>query len=128
MPASAWRQLLAGWPWFRGAGRFPIAAYSEFMPPPRLGRKPYGGPDSFLVPERDPHGWRVTEFEERFELRPGLETLGHQIVSALVHLGRGQNAHGISKAKLIDNPYWPDELAERAGKLAHERFVTLLPL
>ena len=25
MPASAWKQLLAGWPWFRGDGRYPLA-------------------------------------------------------------------------------------------------------
>ena len=43
MPAQGWKRLLAGAPWFRGAGNYPIAAYSEFMPPPRLGPKPYDG-------------------------------------------------------------------------------------
>ena len=35
MTLSGWKQLLDGIPWFRGAGSYPIAAYSEFMPPPR---------------------------------------------------------------------------------------------
>src|SRR5262245_29797270 len=128
MPASAWKQLLAGWPWFRGDGRYPLAAYSEFMPPPRLGRRAYCGPDSFLVSEDDSCGWRVMEYEEHFELRPGLETLAQQIVGALVHLGRGTPAHGISRLKLTDNAYWPAELAEHAGKLPHERYILLMPL
>ena len=37
-------------------------------------------------------------------------------------------AHGISRARLADNPYWPPELADRAGTLAHERYVVLAPL
>ena len=41
MPKSGWEQLLAGAPWFQDNGKFPIAAYSEFIPPPRLGIKPY---------------------------------------------------------------------------------------
>src|SRR5262249_61317168 len=61
-------------------------------------------------------------------LRPGLEALAQQIVGALVHLGRGTAAHGISRLKLIDNAYWPAELAEHAGKLPHERYVLLTPL
>src|SRR5437762_2126388 len=37
MPTRGWKQLVAGWPWFRGEGSYPLPAYSEFMPPPRLG-------------------------------------------------------------------------------------------
>src|SRR5579872_2676373 len=61
MALSGWKKLLAGAPWFRGEGRFPIAAYSEFMPPPRAGLKPYGadGPPPFA--DADPWGWPVTE-------------------------------------------------------------------
>src|SRR5262249_2811337 len=47
---------------------------------------------------------------------------------ALVHLGEGRPAHGISKAKLANNPYWPRQLAQRAGKLAHERYLVLMSL
>src|SRR6266550_1231501 len=128
MPMPGWKQLLAGWPWFRGEGSYPVAAYSEFMPPPRLGRKAYTADDLLLHDERDPLGWHVTEYEEAFELRPGLDRIAHQIVGALVHLGNGRPAHGIAKPKLTDNPYWPPELAEQAGKLNHERYIVLMPL
>ena len=59
---------------------------------------------------------------------PGLEHLAGQLVRALEHLGNGRPAHGIARAKLEGNPYWPDELAERAGRLAHERYVVIAPL
>ncbi len=57
-----------------------------------------------------------------------MEHLAQQIVKALARLGSGEPAHGIARGKLVDNPYWPPELAERAGKLSHERYVVLLPL
>jgi hypothetical protein len=128
MPTEGWKQLVAGWPWFDGQGRYPIPAYSEFMPPPRLGRRAYGGTDPVLFAEDDRWGWHVTEYEEALQLQPGLERLAKQIVGALVHLGSGGSAHGISHGKLENNPYWPDDLAKHAGKLAHERYVVLMPL
>ncbi len=36
MPKTGWQRLVAGTSWFRSPGRYPIPAYSEFMPPPRL--------------------------------------------------------------------------------------------
>ena len=62
------------------------------------------------------------------ELRPGLEQVGRQLVEALVRLARGRPGHGIAPKKLLDNPYWPLRLAEKAGQLPHERFVVLAPL
>ena len=128
MPGAGWKALVEGFPWFLGAGRYPIAAYSEFMPPPRLGLKPTGTPEPPSFEDSDPVGWPVTEYEEHWELRPGLEAIARQVLRAMVRLGEGGPAHGIARAKLVDNPYWPPELAVRAGSLAHERFVTLLPL
>jgi hypothetical protein len=128
MPAPGWKQLLDGAPWFRGEGAFPITAYSEFMPPPYLGCKPYGTPDGIPVIGDDPWGWNVTEYEETLELRPGLENLARQLLSCLMRLGRGRSAHGISRPKLANNPYWPSELAEQAAALKHERYVVILPL
>src|SRR5437764_13991786 len=128
MPTSAWSRLLAGWPWFRGEGAFPIPAYSEFLPPPRLVRKPYGPFVSLANPmnsaggEADPWGWPVTEYERALEVRPALERLGGHVVTALGHLGAGRPAHGIARIKLTENPYWPAELAGRAGRLRHERY------
>src|SRR5262249_26948040 len=84
--------------------------------------------DPVLFHADDPWGWHVTEYEEALELRPGLENVARQVVGSLVHLGCGKAAHGIAKKKLHGNPCWHDELAARAGKLAHERYVVLLPL
>lgn len=38
MAKHGWHQLLDGAPWFEKEGAYPIAAYSEFIPPPRRGR------------------------------------------------------------------------------------------
>jgi hypothetical protein len=128
MATSAWKAMLKGWPWFRGADSYPIAAYSEFMPPPRLGRRPYSPVNLPMFVDADPHGWPVTEYEEAFELQPGLHHIARQVVNSLEHLGHGRSAHGIAQGKLTDNPYWPPELAKHAGSLAHERYLTLMPL
>src|SRR5262249_62258522 len=101
MPAAGWKQLLAGAPWFRGPNKYPIAAYSEYMPPPRLGRKAYDGfIDPVLFRPDDPWGWQVTEYEEALELRPGLENVARQIVGALAPLGQGQPAHAMGHNKI----------------------------
>jgi hypothetical protein len=98
------------------------------MPPARLGRKAYGDVEPFLFSDADPWGWHITEYDEFTRLRPGLEIIGRQVVHSLVHLGNGQAAHGIAANKLADNPYWPDALAEHAGRLKHERYLVFLPL
>src|SRR5262245_37858900 len=52
---TGWHQLIPDAPLFRGPGRFPLDAYSEFLPPPLLGWKPYGDepPDSQLFDPED---------------------------------------------------------------------------
>jgi hypothetical protein len=128
---SGWKKLVAGYPWFRCKGRYLIPAYSEFMPPPHLGYKPYGKPDSRILREDDPCGWRITEMEEEYELRPGIDHIGQQIMKNIIKLGKGQPEHFISGhggENLRNNPYWPAELANSAGKLLHERYIALLPL
>ncbi|HEV3021732.1 MAG TPA: hypothetical protein VGX76_04675, partial [Pirellulales bacterium] len=127
MPKRGWKQLVLDQARDLGEGKSPIAAYSEFMPPPRVGRKPYGAIDSLLFADDDPWGWHVTEYEEAFELRPGLKHLAEKLVSSLQHLGCGEPAHGVSKSKLADNPYWPEEL-QASGARSHERYVLLMPL
>jgi hypothetical protein len=123
-----WDRLLAGYPWHRGAGAYPIAAYSEFLPPPRLGLLPYGTLRLGLAPPPDLASWPVTEHEEAFELVPGLEHVAEQVVSRVARLGRGEANHGVSPQVLEDNPYWPARLAGRAGRLPWERYVSLLSL
>ncbi len=130
-PPTGWHRMLEGYPWFEGQGGFPLPAYSEFMPPPRLRRRPYGAEDHTPFADDDPFGWIVPEVEEEYELQPGMQSLAQQIVSELAELGQGKPAHRIAghqRRNLADNPYWPPELAARAGNLPHERYVTLLPL
>jgi hypothetical protein len=122
---------MEGFPWLEGKGSFPLPAYSEFMPPPRLGRKPYGERESLPFSDDDPYGWAVTEIEEEYELRPGLEHLAVEIVGALVRLGRGKPEFRIPGHKgrnLIDNPYCPPEFLAQTGKLTREHYVVFLPL
>lgn len=125
-----WKQLIADYPWFKGVGSYPLPAYSEFMPPPRVGRTPYGSMDTTFSAD-DPYGWTVSEKEQSYELSPGLANIAKQLLGQLIELGRGMPAHhiaGHNRRNLQDNPYWPPEIAARAGKLDHERYVTLLPL
>src|SRR6516225_2579551 len=79
-----WRALTHGFPWFDGAGRFPLPAYSEFMPPPRLGMSPYGGVDPALFAENDPCGWRVQEVDEVHQIQPGLQDVADQVMRHLL--------------------------------------------
>ena len=98
---AGWDKLLQGYPWFSGKGQYPIPAYSEFMPPPRFGRSPYGEIDtSHFIPD-DPFGWYG---------KPAYNIAGQ----------KGRN--------LTNNPYWPPELEARAGKLPHEQYVVFLPI
>src|SRR5271157_4210913 len=99
------------------------------MPSPRFGRSPYGEIDTEHFMKDDPSGWYVSEIEEELELQPGLAMLANQIVKQLVELGEGKPAFSISgqmERNLIENPYWPLELAAQAGKLPHERYVVFL--
>ena len=126
MTKRGWKQLLSDKPWFRGRGNYPITAYSEFMPPPRLGRKPNGEVDALLFSPDDPWGWHITEYEQAFEIEPGWRHLARNLLTPLRHLGRGEPAHGIAKNKLEGNPCWPREL-QLSGSQDHERYVVLLP-
>jgi hypothetical protein len=131
MAPAGWKILLETFPWFSGKGSFPLPAYSEFMPPPRLGRSPLGEDDPDLFSAEDLWSWHVSEIEEEYELKPGLRHLAEYIVGALAELGRGgaeSRLAGHKSRNLADNPYWPPELASAAGRLPHERYVIVLPL
>jgi hypothetical protein len=129
--SRGWQKMLEGYPWYNCDGCYPITAYSEFMPSPQMGRKPLGETDHLLFSDDDPFGWHITEMEEEYELRPGIEHIGLQIMNSIIKLGRGLNEHyihGHTGENLEDNPYWPSEIASKAGTLLHEKYVTLLPL
>ncbi len=129
--SAGWRKLISGFPWFEGESNFTLPAYSEFMPPPRVGRSPYGEIDSSTFKEDDEFGWYIPELEEELELKPGIEHISKQIMHYIEKLGKGLTEYhitGHNSHNLIDNPYWPPELAEHAGILEHERFVAFLSL
>lgn len=130
MAAKGWKQLIPAKSPFSGKGKYPLPAYSEYMPPPRLGWKPYSEEliDQVLFQEDDPWGWHINEFEEGRELQPGLLQVARQVMSSLVHVMEGKPAQGCTRQDLVDNPYWPKELAEGVGQLKHERMVLLTPL
>jgi hypothetical protein len=118
MPLMGWKKLIKSCS-FSGQGQHPIAAYSEFMPPIHFGCRPYSGRIYEFFSEENPYSFPVTEFEEYYELRPGLENIAHQVLESLVHLARGEPNKHLAKNKLVNNPYWPPELAKRAGALNH---------
>ena len=128
MPKFGWHKLLANPPAFQGPGSYQIPAYSEFMPAPRCGWLPYGGVQPGPYDLTEPCAWQISEREEIFELRPGLEIIAAQVIGALRRLDLNQPAQGLSRARLKDNCYWPKELAESFGALPQERHLTLMPL
>jgi len=128
MPAG-WQKLIPSSDHFRREGAYRIDAYSEFLPAPRVGWKPYGNHpiDPELFHEDDPFGWYVSEFAEARELQPGLVQVGTQLLKKLGKVLDRQPDSEILKTDLIDNHFWPEELAD-GPRLQHERCVTLLPL
>jgi hypothetical protein len=117
---------------FRGAGRFPLRAYSEAMPPPYVGIKP-------CAPERahgastfgcsSGHALDIDEYEQAFDLEPGFDRIAKHVVDELAKLVHGQ-PHALSKSLLDGNPAWPAELAQAAkrGALAHDPLVVICTL
>jgi hypothetical protein len=117
----------------RGAGvAFPLPAYSEFMPAPWIGLKPYGPSRAHASATHgasDDLGLDVTEYEQAHDLEPGLPVLAERILHELERLSHGK-PHALSQALLHGNPAWPAALADAAaaGRLSEEAIVTLLPL
>lgn len=127
MPTPGWKQLLANRNWFRRPGRYPIPAYSEFLPSPRPAGKSYPLDVAPFFDADDPFGWPITEAEERLEIQPGLQHVAQILVHALADLAAGKTVRGLTRRKLTDNPAWPAELSA-SGMAAHERFLVLTSL
>lgn len=117
---------------FHGEGNFPLRAYSEYMPSPYVGIKPY-------APERangaatfgcgDASALDVDEYEQAHDLEPGLDRIADHLVLELGRLVRGE-PNTLSQALLAKNPAWPAELAHAAkeGKLKHDPLLVILSL
>jgi hypothetical protein len=76
----------------------------------------------------DSDGFHITEFEEAFELRPGLLLLAKQIMRTLTAMAHGKGGPGVTLESLKHNLYWSPELTRSMAAVQHERFVTLMPL
>jgi hypothetical protein len=112
---------------FRGEGRFPLRAYSEFMPAQFVGWKPCAlgtGREAATL-----GACEIDEYEWAHEIAPGLDRIAEHILHELGKLVRGQ-PHALSHTLLDGSPAWPRELADaaHAGKLADEPLVIAMPL
>ena len=117
---------------FRGEGRFPFRAYSEFMPPPYVGVKPYApalADRACTSRSADLGALDIDEYEQHQELDAGLQRIADHLIKELDFLLRGDD-HAFPRTFLDGNPAWPAELADAAaaGKLADDPIVLTLPL
>ena len=128
MAPSGWPKLIPKGDGSHGSAGFRIDAYSEYVPPPRVGWKPYGPApvSSQLFSPDDPFGWKVQEFDEALELQPGLHQVAHQLMARLRRLQEGNPEAGLPRHVSENNPFWPPELA--AANLRNDPRVLLLPL
>ncbi len=111
---------------------FPLPAYSEYMPPPYVGIKPYDpvrADAPATAAAADDASLDITEYEQADELEPGLSRIADHLVHELGKLLHGE-PHALSRTLLADNPAWPPELAEAAaqGKLRDHPLAVILPL
>ncbi len=127
MTATGWRALVRAEGLFHGEGRFPIAAYSEFMPPPRIGIKPSGAYEyESPFADGDPWGWQITFREQERELAPGLPLIGRQIVEHMMALAVVSGSQHAGYYHFKSNPYWPGMLHGHVP--SGERHVFLSPI
>jgi hypothetical protein len=129
MSRDGWHNLIPKDDSFRGSNTFRIDAYSEFMPPPRVGWKPYGPVplNAHVFSSDDPYGWKVHEFDETLELQPGLHQIGKQLMVRLKRLLAGDPEMGLPRHISDNNVFWPAELAG-SPRVVKDRCVLLLPL
>jgi hypothetical protein len=131
--SDAWEQIEAeARDAFHGAGRFPLRAYSELMPPPYVGIKPYAPNRAHAATTFSASGGDaldIDEYEQAHDLEPGLDRIADHLLSQLGLLVSGQ-PHALSRTLLEGNPAWPAEIADaaRAGKLGHDPLVVICAL
>jgi hypothetical protein len=114
---------------FHGTGRFPLRAYSEFMPPPYVGIKPYAPTRAEACTTFGASGadtLDVDEYEQAHDIEPGLDRIATHIASELAKLVGG-HPRALSTSLLEGNPAWPPAIANAAlaGKLAHDPVIAI---
>lgn len=125
MPLRGWRKLVGSMPSRWKQGEFFIPAYSENMPAPYIGVKPYLNRDTDFFSLKDAFGWPVDPGEWQTQLLPGKSQIARQLHTGMEALAWGKSSQGITKTKLTQNPAWPDVLQQAAkeGTLLHEKLV-----
>lgn len=127
-----WGKLYKGFPWFSGEGRFPIRAYSEFMPPVRTGFSPCDGKIyPWIFSEDDLFGFRIDEIEEEYQLKPGLESISKQLFKEIAHTGQASipaRLRGHNGKNITGNLFGFDELLAGKLNLKQERYISFMPL
>jgi hypothetical protein len=128
MARAGWSKLIPRENYVQRLGAFRIDPYSEYMPPPRVGWKPYGPVpvNSYQLSPDDPFGWNVHEFDEALELQPGLYQIARQLLTRLRRLQLGNPDMGLPRHVSRNNPFWPPELA--SANLQNDPCVLVLPL
>ena len=94
--------------------RFPLPAYSEYMPSPYLAPKPYDlrrAAGACTVGASDDAALDISEYEQATELTPGLATIAGHLLTELDRLVRGP-PHEFSRTLLTTTPPGP-----RAGRV-----------
>ena len=110
-------------PEFESPSVYSVRAYSEFMPAPRLGVRPYEPriatraeilAESYWKKIRSENGgFRVPADEEVSVLRPGLRYLAEHLLEDVFQLASGEAAggpklRGLPASLLSENPYWSE--------------------
>ncbi len=128
MSGKGWQSLIPQKNYLKGDSDFHINAYSEFMPPPRVGWRPYGPVpiNNNLFSQDDPFGWKIHEFDEALELLPGLHQIAKDLLRRLKKLQDGNPETGLPRHISRDNPFWPPEIEQ--ANLENDPCVLLLPL
>ncbi|MCX5844165.1 MAG: hypothetical protein NT022_10545, partial [Deltaproteobacteria bacterium] len=90
MAVQGWDTLLTDVPRYGKGDQFRIMAYSEMMPSPWIGWRPYGKDHPIPRNPEDPFTWLVNEREQIMELGPGLQLIARQVLPALERLDREQ--------------------------------------
>src|SRR5262249_25435598 len=128
MASNGWSKLIPSENCFHGSDAFRIAAYSEYMPPPRVGWRPYGPVpiNEQLFTRDDPFGWKVHEYDEAIDLQPGLLQIARQLLPRLFRLQDGKPETGLPRHVADNNPFYPPELA--SADLQKDPCVLLLPM
>ncbi len=117
---------------FAGEGRFPLPAYSDYMPSPYVVLKPYAArraAGACTISASDDAAMDVTEHEQAHQLEPGLAKIAGHLLTEIERLVRG-TPHEFSRTLLEGNPAWPRALADSAParRAAGEPLVIALAL